>query len=84
MTHAVRARDILLPALPPRGLSRIVAAAYVGVSATKFDEMVRDKRMPRPIQIDGRQVWDRLKIDEAFAVLSENGDTPQSVWDEIT
>ena len=29
---------------PPRGLSRDEAARYVGVGATKFDEMVADSR----------------------------------------
>ena len=44
--------------IPRRGLSREEAAMYVGVSATKFDEMRVDGRMPRPKQIDGRKVWD--------------------------
>jgi excisionase family DNA binding protein len=29
-------------------MSRDEAARYVGVGATKFDEMVQDGRMPRP------------------------------------
>lgn len=35
-------------AYPPRGLSREEAARSIGVGTTKFDEMVRDRRMPRP------------------------------------
>ena len=31
-----------------RGLQREMAARYVGISATKFDEMVDDGRMPKP------------------------------------
>jgi excisionase family DNA binding protein len=58
-------------AYPPRGLSRDEAARYVGVSATKFDEMVADGRMPRPKRIDGRVVWDRLRIEAAFTDLPE-------------
>lgn len=75
-----------LPAsLPPRGLSRVYAAAYIGVSPSKFDEMVADERMPRPIHIDGRRVWDRVKIDEAFAALGDEGEgkKPGSIWDEF-
>ena len=34
--------------LAPRGLSRVQAAAYVGVSATLFDAMVSDGSMPGP------------------------------------
>lgn len=54
---------------PPRGLSRDEAARYVGVGTTKFDEMVADKRMPKPKRIDGRTVWDRIAIDAAFSEL---------------
>jgi hypothetical protein len=37
--------------LVPRGLSRVEAATYVGVSASMFDEMVKDGRMPGPKRI---------------------------------
>jgi hypothetical protein len=55
--------------LPRRGLNREAAAEYIGVSPTKFDDMVRDGRMPPPIAIDGRRVWDRWLIDKAFTRL---------------
>jgi hypothetical protein len=32
--------------IPRRGLSRVEAAMYIGISASKFDEFVRDGRMP--------------------------------------
>jgi hypothetical protein len=75
--------DVLTPSLAPRGLSRVQAAAYVGVSPTLFDEMVDDGRMPKPLRINTRTVWDRLKLDEAFAALSdgEAGDDP---WSKAT
>lgn len=53
----------------PRGLSRTGAAYYVGVSATKFDEMVKDGRIPAPKVIDSRVIWDRWEIDLAFDAL---------------
>lgn len=53
-------------AYPPRGMSREDAAHYIGVGTTKFDEMVADRRMPKPRQIDGRKVWDRVALDIAF------------------
>jgi predicted DNA-binding transcriptional regulator AlpA len=56
----------------PRGLSREEAARYIGVGTTKFDEMVADKRMPRPKRIDGRVVWDRLRIEAAFSDLPDD------------
>jgi predicted DNA-binding transcriptional regulator AlpA len=52
--------------------SRDEAARYVGVGATKFDEMVSDGRMPRPKRVDGRVIWDRLRIEAAFSDLPDN------------
>ncbi|TDR33716.1 helix-turn-helix transcriptional regulator [Aquamicrobium defluvii] len=57
----------------PRGLSREEAARYVGVGATKFDEMVKDGRMPKPKRVDGRVVWDRAALDLAFTDLPNDG-----------
>jgi hypothetical protein len=57
---------------PPRGMSRDEAARYIGVGVTKFDEMVADRRMPRPKRVDGRVIWDRLKLDAAFTDLPED------------
>jgi hypothetical protein len=39
--------NILLVSCPPRGLSRLQAAVYIGISAPLFDQMVNDGRMPR-------------------------------------
>ena len=60
-------------AYPPRGLSRIEAARYVGVGPDKFDEMVADRRMPKPREIDRRIVWDRVELDIAFSELPHRG-----------
>lgn len=68
--------------LAPRGLSRIQAAEYIGVGVTKFDEMVADGRMPRPKRIDGRLVWDRVKLDEAFEALDDDPG-PKDEWDGL-
>jgi predicted DNA-binding transcriptional regulator AlpA len=56
-------------AYPPRGLGRAEAARYIGIGTTKFDELVSDGRMPRPVVIDGRRVWDRIALDAAFTDL---------------
>jgi predicted DNA-binding transcriptional regulator AlpA len=77
--RSMRERVGVLPGnLAPRGLSRVQAAAYIGVSPTLFDEMVKDGRMPQPTRINARTVWDRVKLDEAFAALSDtnNDDDP--------
>ena len=57
---------------PPRGLSRDEAARYIGVSPSKFDEMVSDGLMPRPKRIGSRVVWDRLKLEAAFSDLPDD------------
>ncbi|MBL8709104.1 MAG: hypothetical protein JNL25_07930 [Rhodospirillaceae bacterium] len=64
--------------LPPRGLSRAVAAAYIGVSTHKFDDMVADGRMPAPKIMDARRVWDRLALDKAFDALPDGGQADDS------
>jgi predicted DNA-binding transcriptional regulator AlpA len=53
----------------PRGLSRVEAADYIGVSPSKFDELVKDGRMPKALEIDARRVWDRSDLDDAFDTL---------------
>lgn len=68
------------PNYPPRGLSRDEAARYVGVGTTLFDEMVADRRMPKPKTINSRRVWDRLALDDAFADLPDAVDNP---WDRV-
>ena len=72
----------LLLSLSRRGLSRVQAADYIGVGVTKFDEMVADGRMPKPKRIDGRTVWDRMKLDEAFDALEDENAAPKNIWDE--
>ena len=72
VTHALeeRAKRSVLPlSCPPRGLARPAAAEYVGVSVSKFDQMVLDGRMPSAKEIDRRKIWDRLELDEAFSAL---------------
>jgi excisionase family DNA binding protein len=65
--------------IPRRGLSRDEAAMYIGISASKFDELVRDGRMPVPKRIDGRKVWDVHQLDLAFDELPVEGNS----WDDV-
>lgn len=80
---------VLPLSLPPRGLSREEAAAYVGIGATKFDALVADGRMPPPKRIDGRRVWDRVALDRAFAALPDEAggrghdDAHADKWDRV-
>ena len=49
--------------VPRRGLRREAAARYVRVSTGKFDECVRDGRMPQPFRIDACVIWDLRRLD---------------------
>lgn len=78
-----RSVSALPPSLAPRGLSRVQAAEYIGVSPTKFDEMVADRRMPKPKRIDARTVWDRVQLDAAFSALyQEEAELKENRWRE--
>jgi predicted DNA-binding transcriptional regulator AlpA len=70
--------------VPRRGLSRVEAAIYIGISPSKFDGLVADRRMPRPVKIDGRKVWDIRDLDLAFDALPKEDDptTPNS-WEGV-
>ena len=73
--------EALPPNLPPRGLCREAAASYIGISPTKFDELVERGQMPAAKRIDSRKVWDRNAVDLAFEGLPI-GDKPQAnPWD---
>tara|TARA_R100001163_G_C5056716_1_gene193176 strand:- start:894 stop:1178 length:285 start_codon:yes stop_codon:yes gene_type:complete len=62
----------------PRGLSRRLAADYIGISPTAFDELVKTKQMPAPKKpTGGRVVWDKQELDAAFDALPHKGEAPQ-------
>jgi predicted DNA-binding transcriptional regulator AlpA len=74
-------RELRSISQPRRGLRRVEAAIYIGISPTKFDEMVQDGRMPRPKRIDGATVWDQRRLDLAFEALPDEGDDAGNPWD---
>jgi hypothetical protein len=55
--------------IEPRGLSRVEAAHYLGISPSKFDEMRKDGRVGPARLIDGRKVWDVRDLNVAFEAL---------------
>jgi predicted DNA-binding transcriptional regulator AlpA len=71
-----------LPAPTRRGLSRVEAAAYIGVGSSKFDTLVADNRMPGPKEIDGRRVWDVRSLDQFFDNLPGGDLSDQNPWDD--
>jgi predicted DNA-binding transcriptional regulator AlpA len=66
------------------GLDRLQAAAAIGVSATTFDGLVREGRMPRPRQLGSRRIWDVDEIRAAFKVLPRDGeDQEDETWADV-
>lgn len=65
-----------------RGLKREEAAQYVGISPSKFDQLVERGDMPKPFKIDGRLVWDWERVDAAFSELSERDRGDTGAWDK--
>jgi predicted DNA-binding transcriptional regulator AlpA len=68
--------------LAPRGLSRPIAAKYIGVSPSFFDGLVEDGRMPKPKVMNSRMVFDRFEIDDYFAALPSKDGESINEWDE--
>lgn len=51
----------------PRGLNRVQAANYLGISSSTFQRLVDTKAIPRGKRITkGRLVWDRVELDHYF------------------
>jgi predicted DNA-binding transcriptional regulator AlpA len=69
------------PIIEPRGLSRTEAAAYIGISPSLFDEMVRDGGMPQPKVIKARRVWDKWTLDTAFSALPDKNTQAADEWE---
>jgi len=59
----------------PRGLSRVRAAGYIGVSLAIWDRMVADGTMPKPKRTHGRTIWDKV-AERAFDALDAENATP--------
>ncbi|MEP2843263.1 MAG: hypothetical protein ABJY39_00025 [Alphaproteobacteria bacterium] len=58
------------------------AADYIGVGASKFDEMVKDGRMPGAKKIDGRRVWDVRALDTFFDALPGGEESAHNPWEK--
>ncbi len=77
-SNTSRPRAVPLPAR--RGLNRVEAAGYIGLSPTGFDRLVRKKQMPRAKHVGGRRIWDLQALDQAFDALDAR-DTDANPWD---
>lgn len=64
-------RSALPYGVPPRGFTREQAAAYVGISPSKFDDLIGEGDMPQPKLVGRRTLWDRHLLDQAFEALPD-------------
>lgn len=65
---------------PRRGLRRKEAALYVGVSPTKFDELIKQGLLPRSINLGGCVIWDVRALDETLDSFFGGDDA--NPWDQ--
>ena len=74
-----KSRDII-PIEQRRGLTKIEAAAYVGVCASTFDAAIREGKYPAAT-LPGQR-WDKRALDAALDKLSGLGATsdPYDEW----
>jgi len=65
------------------GLSRLEAAAYIGVSASTFDRLVAEGVMPRPRPIRSRLIWDVDELRAAFKAIPHDSEGEPDTWAEF-
>jgi predicted DNA-binding transcriptional regulator AlpA len=68
-------------AVHPRGLRRVEAARYIGISPTHFDKQVRAGTVPKPLQLFGVNVWDRVALDALFDGSRQPANDNDDYWD---
>ena len=59
-------------ALSKIGYRRQEAADFVGMKLTKFNQLVKQNKLPKPFKIDGCVVWDGRELLQAFDKLKGN------------
>ena len=74
---------------PRRGLSCTEAATYVGLGQSKFLELVAEKKMPAPVRVDRRVIWDIHELNAAFDALRDSKneeevtEDPGNSWGDV-
>ena len=66
--------------IPRRGLSRVEAAAYIGVSPSKFDELRKGGRIGPAKILDGRKLYAIEMLDEFFDALPDEDTGSAEDW----
>ena len=66
-----------------RGLCRDLAATYVGIGTTFFDQQVAIGVMPKPFKLGQRRLWDKNDLDVAIDNLKDAvKSTEHNSWDD--
>ena len=65
---------------PPRLMRAINAAAYLGMSETKFRELVHAGKIARPKRQDGLVSWDIRDLDAFADALPRDDDPDNDDW----
>ena len=66
-----------------RGLNREEAAKYFGVSTTFFDTCVANEKLPPPMKLGNRSIWDLFDLDRAFDKLKREQGISLDMADEL-
>ena len=66
--------------IPRRGLSRVEAAIYLGISPSKFDELRKSGRIGPAKILDSRKLYAIEMLDEFFDALPTEGDDATEDW----
>lgn len=66
--------------IPRRGLSRVEAAQYLGISPSKFDELRHSGQIGPAKIIGSRLLFDVYLLDEFFDGLPTEGNNDDGDW----
>jgi hypothetical protein len=66
--------------IPRRGLSRVEAAMYIGISSSKFDELRKANRIAPPKVLDGRLIFTVERLDEFLDALPDENHEAAEDW----
>lgn len=68
----------------PRGLRRVDAARYLGISPSHFDAQRKAGNIPAPKQMLGVVLWDRNDLDRLFDdTAAETQTSNVNPWDGV-
>jgi predicted DNA-binding transcriptional regulator AlpA len=58
----------------PAMLSRQLAAGYCGLSVAAFEREVTAGRLPLPVKLGNRELWNKAKVDAALERIASGED----------